>query len=95
MAVSSSIGSNIFDILVGLPIPWIIYAIWDGDSIKIGSDNIFRSLFILVGMLVFVIAAVHCQGWRLTKTLGAMMIVFYVLFLAQAIVSELPFELCE
>lgn len=24
MAVSSSIGSNIFDILVGLPIPWII-----------------------------------------------------------------------
>tara|TARA_B110000305_G_C19351496_1_gene594509 strand:+ start:451 stop:1299 length:849 start_codon:yes stop_codon:yes gene_type:complete len=25
MAVSSSIGSNIFDILVGLPMPWIIY----------------------------------------------------------------------
>merc|ERR1740138_859286 len=24
MAVSSSIGSNIFDILVGLPIPWIL-----------------------------------------------------------------------
>jgi len=25
MAVSSSIGSNIFDILVGLPVPWLIY----------------------------------------------------------------------
>mmetsp|Transcript_20311 Transcript_20311/g.29742 ORF Transcript_20311/g.29742 Transcript_20311/m.29742 type:complete len:88 (-) Transcript_20311:574-837(-) len=25
MAVSSSIGSNIFDILVGLPVPWIIF----------------------------------------------------------------------
>jgi K+-dependent Na+/Ca+ exchanger-like protein len=25
MAVSSSIGSNIFDILVGLPLPWLIY----------------------------------------------------------------------
>jgi len=24
MAVSSSIGSNIFDILVGLPIPWLL-----------------------------------------------------------------------
>jgi len=24
MAVSSSIGSNIFDILVGLPLPWIL-----------------------------------------------------------------------
>ena len=25
MAVSSSIGSNIFDILVGLPVPWLLY----------------------------------------------------------------------
>ena len=24
MAVSSSIGSNVFDILVGLPLPWIM-----------------------------------------------------------------------
>merc|ERR1719326_2782434 len=30
MAVSSSIGSNIFDILVGLPIPWIVYSIYTG-----------------------------------------------------------------
>jgi sodium/potassium/calcium exchanger 2 len=28
MAVSSSIGSNIFDILVGLPLPWLIYTLW-------------------------------------------------------------------
>lgn len=28
MAVSSSIGSNIFDILVGLPVPWILYTAW-------------------------------------------------------------------
>ena len=28
MAVSSSVGSNIFDILVGLPIPWFLYTAW-------------------------------------------------------------------
>ncbi len=28
MAVSSSIGSNIFDILVGLPFPWLIYIVY-------------------------------------------------------------------
>ena len=27
MAVSSYIGSNIFDILVGLPLPWLIFAL--------------------------------------------------------------------
>ena len=28
MAVSSSIGSNIFDIMVGLPVPWLLYIVW-------------------------------------------------------------------
>lgn len=28
MAISSSIGSNIFDILVGLPLPWFLYTVW-------------------------------------------------------------------
>jgi len=28
MAVSSSIGSNIFDIIVGLPLPWLVFAIY-------------------------------------------------------------------
>mmetsp|Transcript_18985 Transcript_18985/g.26793 ORF Transcript_18985/g.26793 Transcript_18985/m.26793 type:complete len:753 (-) Transcript_18985:166-2424(-) len=96
MAVSSSIGSNIFDILVGLPLPWICYTAYPNTPsvVKIGSDNIALSISILIGMLVFVIAAVHCQGWRLTKTLGALMFLFYFGFLAQAIVMELPFDTC-
>lgn len=28
MALSSSIGSNIFDILVGLPLPWLLFTAW-------------------------------------------------------------------
>jgi len=88
MAVSSSIGSNIFDILVGLPVPWIIFTAWTGRSVVIETNNIWISICVLLGMLVFVIAAIHCQGWKLTKTLGAMMMVFYVLFLVQAILLE-------
>jgi Ca2+/Na+ antiporter len=29
MAVSSSVGSNIFDVCVGLPIPWLLYFIME------------------------------------------------------------------
>jgi len=32
MAVSSSIGSNIFDILVGLPLPWLIFILYPNDK---------------------------------------------------------------
>jgi Ca2+/Na+ antiporter len=62
--------------------------------LQIGSDNIWVSIFVLLGMLIFVVGAVHCQGWRLTKQLGGMMFVFYIGFLVQAIVLELPFETC-
>lgn len=94
MAVSSSIGSNIFDVLVGFPIPWMLYSLYKSTTIKIQTGNIVVSISLLIGMLVFVIGAVHCQGWRLTRTLGAMMMVFYVGFLVQAVVAELPFTTC-
>jgi len=40
MAVSSSIGSNIFDILVGLPIPWFVFGIaWGIEEWGKCTDN--------------------------------------------------------
>jgi len=95
MAVSSSVGSNIFDILVGLPLPWLIYsAAHGGEAVSIDSEGVVVSLLILIGMLVLVILSIHCQGWRLTKALGGMMFIFYVGFLAQAIYRALPFTPC-
>jgi len=35
MAVSSSIGSNIFDILVGLPLPWLASNIVFGEAVSV------------------------------------------------------------
>lgn len=94
MAVSSSIGSNIFDILVGLPLPWILYTAINSTSITIGSENVWVQICTLLGMLIFVMVAVHCQGWKLTRNLAIMMLVFYLGFLALAISLELPLEVC-
>jgi len=85
MAVSSSIGSNIFDILVGFPVPWLIFQIYYSEDVTIGADGLLRNILILIGMLCFVILSVHFQGWRLTKVVGALMFLFYFAFLAQAI----------
>jgi K+-dependent Na+/Ca+ exchanger-like protein len=87
MAVSSSIGSNIFDILVGLPVPWLIYALWPTKpkAVTIGADGVWISIMILLGMLVLIISSIHLSGWRLTKALGYTMFFFYFCFLAQEI----------
>eukprot|EP00584_Thalassiosira_punctigera_P007829 CAMPEP_0172533936 /NCGR_PEP_ID=MMETSP1067-20121228/6479_1 /TAXON_ID=265564 ORGANISM="Thalassiosira punctigera, Strain Tpunct2005C2" /NCGR_SAMPLE_ID=MMETSP1067 /ASSEMBLY_ACC=CAM_ASM_000444 /LENGTH=795 /DNA_ID=CAMNT_0013318657 /DNA_START=411 /DNA_END=2798 /DNA_ORIENTATION=+ len=90
MAVSSSIGSNIFDILVGLPLPWLIFTLWPTTPrvVLIHAAGIFQSIAILIGMLVAIIAIVHCQGWKMTRTLGGLMFLLYFAFLVQAILTE-------
>mmetsp|Transcript_22617 Transcript_22617/g.51831 ORF Transcript_22617/g.51831 Transcript_22617/m.51831 type:complete len:186 (-) Transcript_22617:226-783(-) len=45
MAVSSSIGSNIFDILVGLPLPWLVYCLWPNGESTIVVGLYFSKFF--------------------------------------------------
>merc|ERR1712199_124107 len=52
MAVSSSIGSNIFDVLMGLPIPWFFYSLTHNmNPMVVGADGLFLSVLILLVML--------------------------------------------
>ena len=88
MAVSSSIGSNIFDVLVGLPLPWLIYSAVNGESNFVESDSLLFSLFLLFLMLVCVIVAIAAFGWKLSKTLGALMFVLYAVFVLLTLLVE-------
>ena len=82
MAVSSSIGSNIFDITFGLPLPWLIWSLANGfETFPVNSDSLGFSLTLLIIMLVAVVSIIAQQGWMMTKTLGAMMVALYGVFL--------------
>eukprot|EP00929_Paragymnodinium_shiwhaense_P018728 TRINITY_DN12999_c0_g1_i1.p1 TRINITY_DN12999_c0_g1~~TRINITY_DN12999_c0_g1_i1.p1 ORF type:complete len:602 (+),score=126.92 TRINITY_DN12999_c0_g1_i1:74-1807(+) len=96
MAVSSSIGSNIFDILVGLPVPWMVkIGIVDG-LVGGKSDSVVRILspyiVFYVGLLLFMVAAIilsiHCLGWILNRVLGFIMFALYLVFLVLALYAE-------
>merc|ERR1712137_1175260 len=58
MAVSSSIGSNIFDVLVGLPLPWLIYTIVFQEPQTVKSKGLGISVLVLLGMLVAVVVTI-------------------------------------
>lgn len=40
MAVSSSVGSNIFDVTVGLPVPWLIYTLIYNEPVQVSRNLI-------------------------------------------------------
>ena len=96
MAVSSSIGSNIFDILIGLPIPWFIYgavlqpsgAVDGEEYVPIKSDALTLMILLLFVMVASVITIIHICGWKLSVKLGAGMMTLYFLFLVLALLLE-------
>merc|ERR1719171_2780275 len=80
MAVSSSIGSNIFDVTVGLPLPWLAYTIIKGKTVHVESPALGSSLVLLMLMLAAVIGVVIAMKWTMTKSLGGIMMVLYAFF---------------
>ncbi|XP_063757335.1 sodium/potassium/calcium exchanger 2-like isoform X4 [Eleginops maclovinus] len=89
MAVSSSVGSNIFDITVGLPFPWLLWSFINGMSpVKVSSNGLFCAIVLLFIMLLFVIISIAACKWRMSKLLGFIMFMLYFVFLVLSVMLE-------
>ena len=89
MAVSSSIGSNIFDILVGLPLPWIFYTLIKRKNIEFAdTGSVGQSVIILFSLVLLVILTIVAVGFKLSKGLGFVFFLFYAIFVAQDLLRE-------
>jgi sodium/potassium/calcium exchanger 2 len=90
MAVSSSIGSNIFDVTVGLPVPWMLYAAVRGESFDVSSEGLSFSILVLIGMLTAVIGTVMACKWQMTRQMGGVMMALYFVFIIQYLLQKFP-----
>ena len=89
MAVSSSIGSNVFDILIGLPVPWFLATTVAGmDHVDINSDGLNIMVLMLFIMVGLVIVTIRACGWVLTTKLAWMMMSMYGVFMALSLLLE-------
>uniref|UniRef100_A0A668VWY2 Sodium/calcium exchanger membrane region domain-containing protein n=1 Tax=Oreochromis aureus TaxID=47969 RepID=A0A668VWY2_OREAU len=90
MAVSNSIGSNVFDILVGLGLPWALktLAINYGSDIKLNSKGLIFSVGLLLASVFMTVLGVHLNNWTLNKRLGFMCLILYSIFLCFSCLIE-------
>ncbi|XP_016886151.1 sodium/potassium/calcium exchanger 1-like isoform X2 [Cynoglossus semilaevis] len=95
MAVSSSVGSNIFDITVGLPMPWLFYSLFNGGHpVTVSSNGLFCAIVLLFLMLLFVIFSIAMCRWKMSRTLGLTMFGMYFVFLVLAVMLENRILIC-
>uniref|UniRef100_A0A8D3ADQ6 Solute carrier family 24 member 3 n=1 Tax=Scophthalmus maximus TaxID=52904 RepID=A0A8D3ADQ6_SCOMX len=90
MAISNSIGSNVFDILVGLGLPWTLQTLCIdyGSIIHLNSRGLIFSVGLLLASVFFTVLGVHLNNWTLDRRLGLICLVVYAIFLSFSILIE-------
>jgi len=81
MAVSNAIGSNIFDVLIGLGVPWLIALVFFGRTIEVVAANFIYSVMLLFGSVILVFLLIAFSGWKLYRQTGIILIGVYVAYL--------------
>lgn len=87
MAVSNAFGSNTFNIMVGLGLPWVLYILSTGFRPYHGlrDDGITTSVIILGSVLAIFLLLIIPTGFVLYRWHGTLFIFLYVAYLAYAI----------
>ncbi|XP_071760452.1 sodium/potassium/calcium exchanger 4 isoform X2 [Centroberyx gerrardi] len=90
MAVSNTIGSNVFDILVGLGVPWALQTmcVSYGSEVMINSRGLLYSVVLLLGSVALTVLGIHLNKWRLDVKLGIYVLILYAVFLCFSIMIE-------
>lgn len=87
MAISNSIGSNIFNILIGLGLPWLVVTTFSNKTITVAAENLNSSIFLLFATIIVILFLLIFKKWRLGKVAGAILIGIYIIYLIWAILQ--------
>ena len=97
MAVSNSIGSNTFDILVCLGIPWMIKALIRAASndeqsewfVQVNSEGLAYTVISLLASLIILYCIFLASKFVLSRTVALVCLIIYAVFLTISLLFEL------
>ncbi len=87
MAISNVIGSNIFDILIGLGLPFLLIILITGGNISLNVDNLNISVQFLLASVVVLLGLFMINKWNTGKKMGVFLILIYVAYIVWAIIN--------
>jgi len=88
MAVCNVLGSNVFNILLGLGMPWMIACLIHDEPYYTGETSIVEPALILLGYLVALILILVAFKWELSGPMGVLLLVLQAAYWAWNIGDE-------
>lgn len=87
MAIANAFGSNVFDILICLGLPWVIAIVALGREVVVDTQGIWSSAMTLVGTVLLLVFLLFTQR-RLSRAEGGILITVYVAYVAWMVVQN-------
>jgi len=89
MAISNALGSNIFDIFIGLGLPWLIFILIYGNNVPVVTENLNSSIILLFATVLATLFLLIIRRFKIGKNSGLILISLYAAYLAWAIFQAL------
>jgi K+-dependent Na+/Ca+ exchanger-like protein len=80
MAISNAIGSNIFDILLGLGLPFLLIILINGNPIYLDPRNLNMSAWFLLSSVIVIFVLLVINRWIIGKKMGVFLLLLYVVW---------------
>lgn len=87
MAIANAVGSNVFDILLGLGVPWFAAGLIKGPQ-PVDRDGIEVGVLILFGTVLLFVGSIMAFKFHMHSNLGWLFLFAYVMYIAFTILSE-------
>ena len=91
MAVANAIGSNVFNVLFGLGMPWCLYTLFSeqgrSTGIRVPTSGLAANSFIMGAVGIFYLATFTLRGFHMTARLGQVFIAIYAAYVIGVIAT--------
>lgn len=87
MAISNAIGSNIFDILIGLGLPFLLIILIHGTAINLDVSNLNQTSWFLLSSIAIMFVLFVINKWVVGKKMGLFLVLLYIAYIVWAIIT--------
>merc|ERR1712072_331618 len=90
MAIANAVGSNVFDILLGLGLPWMAKCLMEGNDhyVTVNADGIVPEVIILYGTVFLFAGVIALNKFRMNQRLGKIFLAAYALYIVFIVLTK-------
>ena len=87
MAIANAVGSNVFDVLLGLGLPWFLSTIIKKRPFPVCKDGIYTAVVILLCTAILFVMVLAANKWQMNTNIGFALFFLYILYVLYTLLT--------